>query len=124
MKFVLKFCLLFVTTLSCVQGMATMNEKKVEGILIEINKTSGVNGSDKSSFIQAIIEGHVLSVLFLEDLGQVSIEVARVPVGETQIQSTPTPHGVDFYIFNTGSYTVTFTISNGDEYYGEFIITD
>ena len=29
-----------------------------------------------------------------------------------------------FYIPNTGSYVVTFTLPNGDQYYGEFEVTD
>lgn len=123
-RFIFKFCLLFATTLICVQVLAKTSKEIVEGIPIEIHKTTGTNSNDKSSSIQAIIEGHVLSVLFLEDLGQVSIDVARVPVGETQMQSTPTPHGVNFYIYNTGSYTVTFALANGDEYFGEFTVTD
>ncbi len=28
------------------------------------------------------------------------------------------------HIHYAGSYTVTFTIGNGDEYYGEFEVTD
>ena len=34
------------------------------------------------------------------------------------------PNGVMFYIPNTGSYVVTFTLPNGDQYYGEFEVTD
>ena len=87
-------------------------------------KESRTHGEPKSSSIQASIDGHVLTVVFLENLGQVSIEIFRVPTGETQIQSTPTPDGVEFYISSTGNYVVTFTLPNGDEYYGEFSVTD
>ena len=38
--------------------------------------------------------------------------------------STATPNCVIFYITNTGSYIVTFFLPNGDEYYGEFEVTD
>ena len=78
----------------------------------------------KGSSIQASINGHILSVVFLENLGQVNIEVEAVGAGEAQFQSTPTPNGVDFYITYTGSYIVTFTLPNGDVYYGEFEVTD
>ena len=87
-------------------------------------KESDVHGMPKASSIQASIDGHVLTVVFLENLGQVSIEISRVPTGETQIQSTHTPDGVEFYIFSTGNFIVTFTLPNGDEYYGEFSVTD
>lgn len=87
-------------------------------------KETFVQGTPKTSSIQATIDGHTLSIVFLENLGQVQIEVSSVGNGETNYQSTPTPNGVDFYIINTGSYVVTFTLPNGDEYYGEFEVTD
>lgn len=87
-------------------------------------KENIVQGTPKGSSIQATIDGHFLSIVFLENLGQVEIEVTSVTGGEVQTQTTPTPFGVDFYIYNTGDFVVTFTLSNGDEYYGEFSITD
>lgn len=87
-------------------------------------KEAQVQGIPKGSSIQATIDGHTLSVTFLENLGQVYIEVEAVGAGEAQYQSTPTPNGVDFYITYTGSYIVTFTLPNGDVYYGEFEVTD
>lgn len=89
-----------------------------------IIKVSHVQGTPKSSSIQASIDGHTLTVVFLENLGQVQIQVETALGGDTQYQSTPTPNGVIFYITNTGSYIVTFTLPNGDEYYGEFEVTD
>ena len=83
-----------------------------------------VQGIPKTSTIQASINGHTLSIVFLENLGQVQIEVQAVGNGEVQYQSTPTPDGVDFYITDTGSYIVYFTLSNGDVYYGEFEVRD
>ena len=85
---------------------------------------SQVQGVPKGSSIQATINGHTLSIVFLENLGQVSIEVSNINGAVVQTTNTPTPHGVDMYISNTGSYIVTFTLSNGDEYYGEFEVTD
>lgn len=82
------------------------------------------HGMPKTSSIVATINGHYLTVVFTENLGQVTVEVSKVSGGETQIESTPTPNGVNFYIFETGSYIVTFYLSNGDEYYGEFEVTD
>lgn len=87
-------------------------------------KESQVQGVPKGSSIQASINDHTLSIVFLENLGQVQIEVQAVGNGEAQYQSTPTPNGVDFYITNTGNYIVYFILSNGDVYYGEFEVSD
>ena len=44
--------------------------------------------------------------------------------GYVQTDSCLTPNGLQFYIPNTGDYIVNFTLPNGDEYYGEFTVTD
>ena len=87
-------------------------------------KEAHVQNAPKGSSIQATINGHTLSIVFLENLGQVSIEVSNINGAVVETTNTPTPHGVDMYISNTGSYIVTFTLSNGDEYYGEFEVTE
>ena len=87
-------------------------------------KEAHVENAPKDYAIQASIDGHTLTVVFTENLGQVTVEVSRVGGGETQMESTPTPNGVLFYIYDTGSYIVTFSLPNGDEYYGEFEVTD
>ena len=81
---------------------------------------SNTVGNDKSSSISASINGHSLSVVFTENLGQVSIEVSYASGGEVETSSIYTPSGVIIYIPYSGSYVVTFTLPNGDEYYGEF----
>lgn len=90
---------------------------------IEIKKSS-VQGTPRDSSIIASINGHYLTVVFTENIGQITVEVSRVNGGETQVESSPTPNGVNFYIYETGSYIVTFTLSNGDVYYGEFEVLD
>ena len=85
---------------------------------------SHVQNVPRDYAIQATINGHYLTVVFTENLGNVTVEVSKVNGGETQVESTPTPNGVNFYIYETGSYIVTFTLSNGDVYYGEFDVTD
>ena len=83
-----------------------------------------MHSSPKSTSIVATLDGHWLSVVFLENLGQVNIEISGVDNDEAQVQSSPTPEGIDFYILNTGSFVVTFTLPNGDVYFGEFEVTD
>lgn len=85
---------------------------------------SNTVGNDKSSSISASINGHSLSVVFTENLGQVSIEVSYASGGEVETSSIYTPSGVIIYIPYSGSYIVTFTLPNGDEYYGEFEVTE
>ncbi len=63
-----------------------------------IIKETTVQGAPRGSSIEASINGHVLIVAFTENLGQVNIEVSAVSGGETQVESTPTPNGVLFYI--------------------------
>jgi hypothetical protein len=63
-------------------------------------------------------------VIFNENLGQVDVEVATTSGVTVQCLSVLTPNGLQVYIPNAGDYIVTFTLSNGDEYYGEFTITD
>ena len=84
----------------------------------------GMNGADRSSSISASINGHSLTMVFTENLGQVAVEVSFVGGGEVETTSLYTPSGVIIYIPNSGSYIVTFTLPNGDEYYGEFEVTD
>lgn len=85
-------------------------------------KEGNVQGLPKGSTIQASINGHNLMVVFTENLGQVDIEVATASGISVQFTSTPTPNGVQCYIPNAGDYIITFTLPNGDVYYGEFTI--
>lgn len=100
------------------------NEKDGRPVSIELKESTGCGSSDRSSSINPIINGHVLTVVFTENLGQVSVEVATSTGASVQCLSVLTPNGLQFYIPNAGNYIVTFTLSNGDEYYGEFTVTD
>lgn len=90
------------------------------GIPIKVSKTQG---APKSSTIQAAIDGHTLTVMFTENIGQVAIEVFKVTGGAVETFWIQTPDGLQTYIPLAGDYIITFTLSNGDEYYGEFTIT-
>ena len=87
-------------------------------------KESTVQGTPRGSSIQASINGHYLTVSFTENLGQVTIEVSTVSGTSVHFTSIPTPNGVQCYIPNAGDYIVNFTLPNGDEYYGEFTVTE
>lgn len=119
---ILMLCLTFSGALCYSRDLAKTN--KAEGAPITIKMKAGHSGDDRSSTISASIDGHSLSVVFTENLGQVSIEVSYASGGEVETSSIYTPSGVIIYIPYSGSYVVTFTLSNGDEYYGEFEVTE
>ena len=87
-------------------------------------KHGKVDHAPKDSSILAYIDGHSLTVTFTENLGTVQVEVTTA-LGD-RVDYTPiwTPDSFTTYIANTGSYVVTITLPNGDEYYGEFEVTD
>lgn len=87
-------------------------------------KEGGIQGMPKGSSIQASINGHYLTVVFTENLGEVTIELTTATGGTIDYLSMITPNGYQFFIPNTGDYIVTFTLPNGDEYYGEFTVSD
>ena len=122
-KLFLMLCLILSGALCYAHGAArTENEKEVGAPLILIIKAQH-GGIDKSGSIVPTIDGHVLTVVFTENLGQVAIEINIATGGYVQTDSCLTPNGLQFYIPNTGDYIVTFTLPNGDEYYGEFTVT-
>lgn len=87
-------------------------------------KEAHVEGTPRSSTIQASIDGHTLTVAFSENIGQVSIEVTTATGANVDYRTTPTPNGVQIYIPLAGDYIIAFKLSNGDEYYGEFTVMD
>ena len=98
--------------------------KTMDGYGSILVKEAHVESSPKGSSIHASINGHTLVVAFTENLGQVAIEVTTASGAYVECLSTPTPNGVQIYIPQAGDYVITFTLPNGDEYYGEFTVTD
>ena len=121
----LMLCLLFSGALSYAHSEASIeNEKKGDGVPIELKECTGVSSLDKSNAITPVIDGHVLTVAFTENLGQVAVEVTTASGAPVEGTTTITPNGLQIYIPLAGDYIVTFTLPNGDEYYGEFTVTD
>ena len=123
-KLVLMLCLVLSGAFCYAHGAARTEKEKGQGISIEVKEKASYGSSDKSGSIVPSINDHYLTVVFTENLGQVSIEVTTSTGAPVNGTSTITPTGIQIYIPNTGDYIVTFTLPNGDEYYGEFTVTD
>ena len=91
------------------------------GNVIPIKKTNTSSLPKDDVGITASISGHTLSVNFANAIGLVDVEVSN-STGTVQSFAVVTPDNVQTYITASGSYTVTFTLSNGDEYYGNFVV--
>jgi hypothetical protein len=124
-EMILMLCFILSGALCYAHGEARMeNKKDVRPVSIDLTESTEAGSLDKSNAISPFINGHVLTVLFSENLGQVSVEVATIAGASVQCLSVLTPNGLQVYIPNAGNYIVTFTLSNGDVYAGEFTVTD
>lgn len=116
LKTILLITWVFFLTAFCYSGNYNCNVKD--------GAPNNHGGQDKSSSITESINGHSLTVAFSQNLGEVSIDISTADGVTIYCDSIQTPTGYQYYIPNTGSYVVTFTLSNSDEYYGEFEVTD
>lgn len=126
-KLVLMLSFILSGALCHAHGVARTGNAKEEDIpieVIEISSTTPGSGLHRGSSIIPTINGHILTVAFNENLGQVTVEIVTISGASVQCLSMLTPSGLQFYIPNAGDYIVTFTLPNGDEYYGEFTVTD
>lgn len=121
---VLMLCFILSGALCYANGEARTENEKGEGIPIEVKECISASGSDRSNSILPTLDGHVLTMVFNENLGQVSVEVATSTGATVECLSVLTPNGLQVYIPNAGTYIVTFTLANGDVYAGEFTVTD
>ena len=122
---VLMLCLILSGSFCHASGVArTENEKGKDGTPIEIINSSSHGSPEKGNSIIATINGLIFTVVFTENLGEVVVEVSTATGGYVQLDSCLTPNGLQFYIPLAGDYIVNFTLPNGDEYYGEFTVTD
>lgn len=98
--------------------------KTIDGNSRILIKESHVQGVPNGFTISATIDSHTLVVSFSQNIGHVQIEVSTANGGNVETTFAETPDGMSIYIPCTGSYIVTFTLPNGDEYYGEFEVID
>ena len=117
---VLMLCFILSGAMCHAHGETKKENKEENGIPIVLIASSNTAEPSRASNIITTLNGHVLTVVFTENLGQVSVEVASTAGASVQCLSVLTPNGLQVYIPNAGDYIVTFTLPNGDVYYGEF----
>ena len=120
---IIQFVLLLALIMPTI-GSNAFETNKVEGHSKIAIMQGHVQSVPKGYSIIASISGHTLTVMFSENIGQVSVEITTDTGVTVDCLSAMTPTGFQSYIPDAGDYIVTFTLSNGDEYYGEFTVTD
>ena len=111
---------LWIPAIWCVASSTSMMDGYSQIIINENN----AQGNPRGSTIQASIDGHTLTVVFTENIGLVEVEITTAEGLSVYYTMRNTPNGIIYNIPDTGDFVVTFTLENGDEYYGEFTITD
>lgn len=111
-------CMLGTIGLSYANNCACKDELTVQA------QASGNEKTDMSSFISANINGHYLTVAFLANLGEVTIEIFDDSGLLSDIAFMETPTGYQYYIPQEGRYTLFITLQDGDMYYADFEVND
>ncbi|MBO2523963.1 MAG: hypothetical protein IKQ09_06185 [Bacteroidales bacterium] len=111
-----------ITCMLGMMGLSYANNYVAEDNLTVLASKNG--GDDKGSSITADINGNTLTVAFSQNLGEVTVEISTASGATIFCLSVQTPTGYQYFIPASGSYVVTFTLQNGNEYYAEFVISD
>ena len=115
-KLVLIICLLF--------GVGSTFAYNI-GLARQASCQSGNIKSPEEPPIHASINGDMFTATFLEDLGSVSVSISTAGGGWVFDQAILcTPNGVGCRIPHPGHFIVTFTLSDGTVYEGEFEVED
>ena len=101
---VLMLCLALSGALCYAHGEARTESKKGEDTPVLTIVKSQHGGTDKSGSVLSSIYGHVLSVVFSENLGQVAVEITTASGVPVENLWTYTPNGIQTYLSLAGDY--------------------
>ena len=113
--------MLGVISLGNANNTVTVTEDK---LTVRANTDNSNEKTNVAESIFADISGHKLTVAFSQNFGEVSIDISTTSGATISCLSVQTPTGYQYFVQNAGSYVITFTLPNGDKYYGEFEVTD
>ena len=120
-RIILIVFMLGVISLGNANNTVTVTEDK---LTVRANTDNSNEKTNVAESIFADINGHKLTVAFSQNLGEVSIDISTASGATIFCLSVQTPTGYQYFVQNAGSYVITFTLPNGDKYYGEFEVTD
>ena len=120
-RIILIVFMLGVISLGNANNTVTVTEDK---LTVRANTENGNEKTNVAESIFADISGHKLTVAFSQNLGEVSIDISTASGATIFCLSVQTPTGYQYFVQNADSYVITFTLPNGDKYYGEFEVTD
>ncbi len=120
-RIILIVFMLGVISLGNANNTVTVTEDK---LTVRANTDNSNEKTNVAESIFADISGHKLTVAFSQNLGEVSIDISTASGATIFCLSVQTPTGYQYFVQNAGSYVITFTLPNGDKYYGEFEVTD
>lgn len=121
---VLMLCLVLSGAYCYAYGADRTENAKKEGVPIVTIGHVQHGGTDKSTFIHVTIDRHTLMAVFEENIGQVLVSVCTADGTPQMSINIYTPNSIVCYIPTVGDNIITFTLANGNEYYGEFTVTD
>jgi len=119
MKMLTLFCMLFTMCMSYANN--SVSEDKLE---VLASFEGGCDRFNEQFYISAELTGHNLTVYFPQSLGEVTIMVTTDLGEAVSCWTLQTPTGYQLFVQNAGSYIITFTLSNGSQYYAEFEIAE
>lgn len=110
---ILMLCLILSGALCYASGSVGTENEKGEGTPVIVIMKTPCGGTDKSGSVSPSINGHILTVVFDENLGQVSVEITTDTGAMVACVVAHTPNGLQFYIPNAGSYSHLHPLQRG-----------
>ena len=124
----MKKVILALSLLLSVATIPTFSQPHSDDPVVIIVKTGENNGDGPRSLgiapIQGVVSGGVIYLGFAGDFGEVEVSVDELingPILNTMVDSSDLFAIIPFTT-NPGDYHITFTLSSGQEYVGEFSV--